>query len=229
MSVLNKVLNNKYSNNAATLTAHSLLRIAGIGGIVPTVTIGGILAGMAGEALTKAYFQRTNPILVLKHSSHDWAAIEKDGFNAPHNEASMDGLYFQEGKDLVSFGAKNQKAYHKMVSSLTEATNAFSLPRDYKAHIETRAIEVRYNDLYKIGFTSAQSITLFGKTTYGKGIEAVVSREYVNAHLSEFIKCDTEDQNDAIMVRAMAVADWAKPISLNTMYKQTKTAMGLLK
>jgi hypothetical protein len=156
---------------------------------VPLAVFYGVTPLLA-ELMHKGLYA-VNPSLVLKHTMgvREWACVDKDGFRAPTEEARLEGIHgkglVQGCTDSVSFGAQNQEAYHAMKGAMSMDA------------LETRSICVPYRKvdilLGSVAFTSG----MFGGpvTKYGKGIEAVCAREYVNTRIKDFVTTDLHDQN----------------------------------
>jgi hypothetical protein len=116
-------------------------------------------------------------------TSADMANILKRGFNPPHNEskAILKGIVGgQQGEDRVSFSVAKDECYKKMVEAYHGGLNGYSGSYGY-IYLE---LPVRHSII-----TTADIYTLFGKQSFGMGLELTVDRRVVNDAISKGNYC----------------------------------------
>lgn len=122
-------------------------------------------------------------------SEKDWASIEENGFNFPHNEKKIAGenmgaCLFQQGKDMVSFGAFQQGSYYEM-STFSAENRDMEEGGNGDVMMETREFSLPVSFIHKMQKTEAVYISLskrgvVNKMSFGEGIEVTVDRSVVN-------------------------------------------------
>ena len=122
-------------------------------------------------------------------SEKDWASIEKDGFNFPHNEKKIEGenmgiCLFQQGKDMVSFGAFQQGSYYEM-STFSAENRDMEEGGNGDVMMETREFSVPFSSVHRMQKTEAVYVSVsrggtVNKMSFGDGTEVTIDRDIVN-------------------------------------------------